>query len=286
VTLPQIQSVPEIYPPPGNRPPGNRAAGVSVVVVGGLDPGGGAGLLRDVATATALGAQVYAVGTAWTQQDAGGHRVEPRAPAAVGAALTQALESVRPAAVKIGMAVGPATAAELLKALLGFAGAVVVDPVLWTSRGGPLWDGAPAELLPLLRRATLVTPNATEAGALRGQPVETADDAAAAGRHLVEVQGLTAVLVKGGHLTEIAGPVVDVLTTARGSARLPHPRLTGPSPRGTGCALATAIAVELGRGAPLPDALAIATGWLVEAIGSAIRIETGGGSEYHLPNGR
>jgi hydroxymethylpyrimidine/phosphomethylpyrimidine kinase len=285
VTLPQIQSVPEIYPPPGNAPPGGRGARVSIVVVGGLDPGGGAGLLRDVATATARGAQVTAVGTAWTQQGAAVHRVEPREPAAVGAALAHALGSVGPAAVKIGMAVGAATAAELMKALRGFAGAVVVDPVLSTSRGGPLWDGSPAELLPLLRRATLVTPNATEAGALRGQPVETADDAEAAGRHLVEVQGLTAVLVKGGHLAGVAGPVVDVLTTAQGSVRLPHLRLPDPSPRGTGCALATAIAVELGRGRPLPEAIAIATGWLVEAIASAVRIEIGGNHEYHLPNG-
>jgi hydroxymethylpyrimidine/phosphomethylpyrimidine kinase len=280
VTLPQIQSVPEIYPP-GSRPPGSRAAGVSIVVVGGLDPGGGAGLLRDVATATALGAQVTAVGTAWTQQGPGVHRVEPREAAAVGAALAQALGAVGSAAVKIGMAVGPATAAELLKALNGFAGAVVVDPVLATSRGGPLWDAAPAELLPLLRRATLVTPNATEAGALWGQPVETADDAAAAGRHLVDVQGLSAVLVKGGHLAQAAGPVVDVLTTAQGSARLPHPRLPGPSPRGTGCALATAIAVELGRGRALSTAVATAIDWLAAAIAEAVAV----GNERHLPPG-
>jgi len=135
VTLPQIQSVPENYPPPGNTPPGGRDARVSIVVVGGLDPGGGAGLLRDVATATARGAQVTAVGTAWTQQGAGVHRVEPREPAAVGAALAHALGAVGPAAVKIGMAVGPATAAELVKALLGFAGAVVVDPLLSSTRG-------------------------------------------------------------------------------------------------------------------------------------------------------
>jgi hydroxymethylpyrimidine/phosphomethylpyrimidine kinase len=256
-----------------------------VVVVGGLDPGGGAGLLRDVATATGLGARVHAIGTAWTQQGDGIHRVEPREPAAVGAALAEALGSVRPAAVKIGMAVGPATAAALLEALTGFAGHLVVDPVLATSRGGPLWNGSPDELLPLLRRATLVTPNAAEAGELWGQPVETADEAAAAGRQLIEVRGCQAVLVKGGHLAEVAGSVVDVLTTAQGSTRISHPRLPGPSPRGTGCALATAIVVELGRGRSLEEAIATASNWLVEAIASAVRTETGEGYEYHLPRG-
>jgi hydroxymethylpyrimidine/phosphomethylpyrimidine kinase len=184
------------------------------------------------------------------------------------------------------MAVGPATAAALVEALSGFSGAVVVDPVLATSRGGALWDGLPAELFPLLRRATLVTPNAAEARALGGQPVETAEDAAAVARQLVEVQGLTAILIKGGHLPEVAGSMVDVLTTAQGSARFPHPRLPGPSPRGTGCALATAIAVELARGLPLPEAVAVAIAWLVEAIASAVRIDTGAGEEFHLPNGR
>ena len=66
------------------------------------------------------------------------------------------------------MAVGPPTAAALIEALADYAGPVVIDPVLATSRGGALWEGAPEQLMPLLRRATLVTPNATEAAALTG----------------------------------------------------------------------------------------------------------------------
>jgi hydroxymethylpyrimidine/phosphomethylpyrimidine kinase len=278
------------------------------VVVGGLDPGGGAGLLRDVATARALGAQPHAVGTAWTEQGEGIHRVEPRAPATVGAALAHALggvrpagraqgpESVRPAgrplgldstppaavaAVKIGMAVGPATAAALIEALSGFAGPVVVDPVLATSRGGALWNGPPQELLPLLRRAALVTPNALEAAALSGRPVATVAEAEAAGRHLVEVEGLATVLVKGGHLADSDGSVTDVLVTPAGTTRYPHPRLPGPSPRGTGCSLATAIAVELGRGSPLAEAVQAAIDWLVAAIAAATSV----GDERHLTHG-
>src|SRR6185437_13120077 len=104
-----------------------------VVVVGGLDPGGGAGVLRDVATATALDARVHVVGTAWTEQGPGVHRVEPRAPEAVSAALTQALAAVRPSGVKAGMAVGPAIAAAIVEALRGYRGPLVVFPVLATA---------------------------------------------------------------------------------------------------------------------------------------------------------
>lgn len=252
------------------------------MAVGGIDPEGGAGLFRDVATARGLGARVRAVGTAWTEQGSGAHRVEPRAPAAVRDALSRALAELRPQSVKIGMAVRPATARALIAALARFRGAVVVDPVLATSRGGALWSARPAALLPLLRLATLVTPNAPEAAALAGRPVKTPADAAAAGRALVDDHGLAAVLVKGGHIRERGRAarkvVMDVLVTPSSTTWLVRPKVSGPSPRGTGCALATAIAVALGRGEPLASAIAGAADWLAAAIETAQRV----GRERHL----
>jgi hydroxymethylpyrimidine/phosphomethylpyrimidine kinase len=251
-----------------------------VVVVGGVDPGGGAGLLRDMATARSLGARAHAIGTAWTEQGPEVHRVEPRAPAAVRDALAAAVRSLRPSAVKIGMAVGPATAVGLVDGLADFAGPVVVDPVLATSRGGSLWAGSPPDLLPLLRRATLVTPNAPEAAALAGQAVTTVDDAVAAGRFLVGQQGLRTVLIKGGHLDLAAGQVTDTLVEAGRVSFIRHARASGPGPRGTGCALATAIAVGLGRGRPVSQAVEEAIAWLATAIRSAMAR----GDEKHLPD--
>jgi len=252
-----------------------------VVVAGGVDPGGGAGLLRDVATARALGARVHAVGTAWTEQGAGLHRVEPRAPTAVRDALARAVADLRPASVKIGMAVAPATARAVIAALAGFDGQVVVDPVMATSRGGGLWSAAPTALLPLLRRATLVTPNGPEAAALSGRPVVSPADAAAAAHVLVGELGLSAVLVKGGHLRDRgqdADIVSDVLVTRSSTTWFVRPRLADRSPRGTGCALATAIAVALGRGEPLVQAVAMAADWLAAAIAAAKSV----GGERHL----
>jgi hydroxymethylpyrimidine/phosphomethylpyrimidine kinase len=249
-----------------------------VIVAGGIDPSGGAGLLRDVATAAARGARAHAVGTAWTEQGDGVHRVEPRAPAAVRGALAAAIATARPAAVKIGMAVGPATATALLEGLAGYDGPVVVDPVLATSRGGTLWDGAPEEMVPLLRRATVVTPNAVEAGELAGLLVETGSAAAAAARFLLDRHRLQAVLVKGGHLDEAEAVVTDVLVTADGARHWTRPRVRGPAPRGTGCALATAIAVELARGQALAAAVESAGAWLASAIAAAVEV----GGERHL----
>jgi hydroxymethylpyrimidine/phosphomethylpyrimidine kinase len=249
-----------------------------VAVVGGLDPSGGAGILRDFLTSAAMNARAHIIASAFTEQSHERHRVEARDPAALEEALTWAVGHVRPAAVKVGMLPGPAAAAAVLAALDGYRGPVVVDPVLASSRGGRLWAAAPAELMPLLRRATLVTPNAPEAEALTGLPVRTTAAAEEAGRALLG-RGVAAVLVKGGHIADVGGPVTDVLLTSAGARRFSHARATGPAPRGTGCALSTALAVELGRGAALPEAIERATAWLAGAIAAA---RDAGNGERHL----
>jgi hydroxymethylpyrimidine/phosphomethylpyrimidine kinase len=76
------------------------------------------------------------------------------------------------------------------------------------------------------------------------------------------------VLVKGGHLAG-DGPLSDVLVAGSGTRVFEHPRVAGPSPRGTGCALATAIAVGLGRGDPLEVAIQRAATWLAGAIAAS-----------------
>jgi hydroxymethylpyrimidine/phosphomethylpyrimidine kinase len=250
---------------------------VVVAVIGGLDPSGGAGLIRDVLTAMALGARPLAVGTAWTEQAEGRHRVEPRRPADLADAVRQAVAG-GPDAIKIGMVPDPTSVEAILAGLGGYPGPVVVDPVMATSRGGSLWRGAPEDLLPLLRRATLVTPNAGEAAALSGQPVRNLQEAAA-GALALRVLGLPAVLVKGGHLGTASDPVTDTLVTEAGVHRSSHARVPGGDVRGTGCALATALAVHLARGASMMAALEAATEWLTAALAAAVDV----GDERHLP---
>jgi hydroxymethylpyrimidine/phosphomethylpyrimidine kinase len=247
-----------------------------LAAIGGVDPGGGAGVVRDSLTAAALGASVHVVGTAWTEQGDAVHAVEPRDPARLAAAVRHAVAR-GPQAVKIGMVPNGLAVAAIIDGLAGYTGPVVVDPVLASSRGGVLFAGTTDDILPLLRRATLVTPNVPEVVTLARHPVSDDRSAEVAARALREA-GVAAVLVKGGHLGTGAEPVVDVLVTAGGTRLVTHPRLPGPIPRGTGCALATAIAVGLARNAPLADAVETATAWLARAIASAIDVS----GEQHL----
>jgi hydroxymethylpyrimidine/phosphomethylpyrimidine kinase len=209
------------------------------------------------------------VGTAWTEQGEGRVRsIEARAASAIEDAVRWAVRAPAPGAVKVGMVPGPDAAEAILRGLVDFRGPVVVDPVLMASSGGPLWEGPLDRLGPLLRRATLVTPNAPEAAALAGRPVRTLSDAAAVAAELCAL-GIAAVLVKGGHLEPGDEVVTDLLATAQGQRSYRRRRAPGPSPRGTGCALATAVAVGLASGLSLEVAVGEATTWLADRISRA-----------------
>ena len=64
-----------------------------LIAIGGLDPGGGAGLVRDFLTARTWGAAVRLIPTAWTEQsEVGVTGIEPRESSALGRAIRASLE--------------------------------------------------------------------------------------------------------------------------------------------------------------------------------------------------
>jgi hydroxymethylpyrimidine/phosphomethylpyrimidine kinase len=243
-----------------------------VVACGGFDPSGGAGVVRDFVTARTLGARATLVLTAWTSQT---HRAvqgfEARPGSDVARELVAALTENPPGVglgVKIGMVGNQGVADALVAALEGFSGPIVYDPVLRASSGGRLFNGDPGTIGGLLRRATLITPNADEAANLAERSVDTVEGGISAARRLLDL-GARAVLLKGGHLGRARDPndvATDILVTREGERLFTLPRVPDKSPRGTGCALATAIAVELARGQALARAVEHAKGWLHQQI--------------------
>jgi hydroxymethylpyrimidine/phosphomethylpyrimidine kinase len=246
-----------------------------LLLVGGMDPGAGAGVLRDFLTAVELGAWPTVVVTSITEQDSTAvTSIEPREPARVAGAIAAGLARMRTPAVKIGMVANAAVAHSVTEALARFTGPVVYDPVLRASSGGSLYEGDRDAILELARHASLLTPNLGEAAWLLDRPLQGLVDAQAAAHDLGRL-GIPAVLLKGGHL---AGDATDVLVRGKSERLFTHARISGPSPRGTGCALATAIAVGLGRGQDLEAAVGSAKTWLTSKIARATRV----GREWHL----
>jgi hydroxymethylpyrimidine/phosphomethylpyrimidine kinase len=133
----------------------------------------------------------------------------------------------------------------------------VIDPVLVSSSGGVLLDdgGRAALIRTLFPLATLVTPNVPEVAALLTERVAS-DEATLIeqGKRLLDL-GSAAILLKGGHRE--GEEAVDLLISQAGVEKLVSARLAGSS-RGTGCALASAIAAGLAGGEQLSVACAAA----------------------------
>lgn len=227
-----------------------------VLVLGGLDPSGGAGLFADLEALEAVGACGWGVATALTAQGPRGARsASPVALPLVRAQVAALLEGgERPRAAKTGMLGTAAHAAALSRWLSRPPLArlpLVVDPVLAASSGLSLFDAGgrrPGRAMePLLRRAALVTPNWPELELLAGRPLGSEEEAVRAARELPA----RAVLVKGGHRS---GPPVDVLVRGRRVVRIAGTRRPGTA-RGTGCRLASAVAGLLAAGVPLEEAV-------------------------------
>lgn len=230
-----------------------------VLSIAGSDPTGGAGILADMKTFSAF--QVYGLGvvTAVTAQDRRGVRATLRVSAPLVLQQLRCLTATTtPDAIKTGMLLNPA----IVKAVsLGLRErrppVIVVDPVMFASRGGQLLNktGLTAlkrELLPL---ATLVTPNLIEAEMLSGLKVTSVKEMAEAARR-IEGQCGCQVLVKGGHL---AGKAIDLFYDGKRITQFSLPRIKGKGDvHGTGCAFSSAVAAGLARGLPLHSAIGTA----------------------------
>ncbi len=232
----------------------------AVLLIGGTDSSGGAGLLQDGRVLSAFGVSARLVVTAVTAQGRGGvQAVAPVTPTMLLAQL-DAVASLGPvAAVKIGLVPDSALAALLAAHLprLWPTAPIVLDPVVRASAGGAL--GAAEGFLPLWSLATLITPNLPEAAALLRTAAATDRRAMRDQAQALRVRGAQAVLLKGGHCP--GARVGDLLLTATEARWYSGRRLPGDR-RGTGCALASGIAAGLALGRDLPGAVAGARRWL------------------------
>jgi hydroxymethylpyrimidine/phosphomethylpyrimidine kinase len=254
-----------------------------VLVVAGSDSGGGAGIQADIKTITALGGYAATAITALTAQDTVRvHDVVGVDPAFIRKQIQVVAADIGADVVKTGMlhsaAVVKAVFAELAQSLPGVP--VVVDPVLAAKGGAALLE---SEALVTLRdvalpRAAVLTPNVPEAEALAGLPIGTFADMERAAEALLAL-GPAAVLLKGGHMG--GGTVRDVLVTARGKRIYEAPRIDTKHTHGTGCTLASAIAVGLAQGLALEDAVARAHAYVQAAIRSAPGFGQGHGPLDH-----
>ncbi len=221
----------------------------AVLVIAGSDSSGGAGLQRDLRVLGEFGVRAVTAITAVTAQsdkDVKALLVLP--PDLIGGQISAALDTCRVGAVKIGMLGDAATVVVVADCLARMPGVpIVLDPVLQSTSGTVLLDSAGQQMMlsRLLPMVTLLTPNLLELAQLFGDRSERILD-----------RGPQAILLKGGH-GEGAQSIDLLLEAGREPVELASPRLP-VAMRGTGCALSTAIAVELAKGNSLEKSCRVA----------------------------
>jgi len=243
-----------------------------VLVIAGSDSGGGAGIQADIKTITMLGGHAMTAITAITAQNTQGVSCVHPVPAEMVLAQIDAVASdIGVDAVKIGM-IGSAFAAEViaerLKQLEGVP--IVFDPVMVATSGAQLADEATvAAFGKLMDIATIATPNLPELRRLTGE-----EDPVSGALNLVGKHGCS-VLIKGGH--EEGDALADVLIETDNITTWQGQRIDTTSTHGTGCTLASAIAVYLANGASLTDAVANAREFVRVALYAAPGLGEGSG---------
>lgn len=228
-----------------------------ILIIAGSDSGGGAGIQADIKTVTMLGGHAMTAITAITAQNTRAVEHIMKVPAGlVVKQMATVAEDIGVDAIKIGMLGGQdmadTVADELGRSL--YPRSIVFDPVMVATSGASLADDLTVVSMDRLARiSTLVTPNLPELVALCGHYKIADDNVEAAAANYAARIG-TAVLVKGGHgHTET---IIDRLIEADGTVTSwSDKRIDTSSTHGTGCTLATAIAVGLGQGMALSDAI-------------------------------
>jgi len=259
----------------------------NVLSIAGVDPSGGAGLLADLKSFSALGAYgcgVVAALTAQNTQAVAGVHVPPTD--FLRLQLDTLFADVRIDAVKIGMLGTEQIVATVADSLARETPPhVVLDPVMVAKSGDHLLARSAIAMMreALFPQVSMLTPNLPEAGVLLEQrapeSVKEMYRAAERLRELLPLSRACWVLLKGGHLP--GNELTDLLFDGDRMIELSGPRIDTPNTHGTGCSLSSAVAALLPRCAdqihPVEAAVREARRWLAAAIAASGQLEVGQG---------
>ena len=254
-----------------------------VLAVAGSDSGGGAGLQADIKTVTALGGYAATAVTALTSQNTVGvHDIHEVPATFVTGQMKSVMDDIGADCIKTGML----HTREIIDAVVDFYEnraphiPLVVDPVMFAKDGTELLQQETSQTLKahLICRATMLTPNIPEAIALTGLPISSVYEMEHAATILLTL-GPKAVLLKGGHLE---GNVVrDILVTDEDLEFFDSPRVETRHTHGTGCTLASAVAVGIAQGLTIRDSVVRAREYVRKAIETAPGLGAGHGPLNH-----
>jgi len=240
-----------------------------LLTVAGFDPGGGAGILLDVASFRHNGFQGAAVITSLTAQNTREIKdtfLPP--PDFVWSQYRVLAEDINVSGIKIGMLGSRKNILHVSGILSENQGIPkVVDPVFRSTSGTWLLEkkAVPEFMESISEKTDLITPNIPEAALILGESINSIEEAGRAAFRIFHNWGIPC-LIKGGHL---AGKVRDILYDGERFHQYEGQRIE-KSVHGTGCFLSSSLLSMLATGMILEKACAAAIEATRRAVAGAV----------------
>ncbi len=256
----------------------NDLSDPKILLIGGIDPTIGAGLVLDSNIVLDYKLRPLLTVTAVTAQNSSTFISFEKVSAKMISEQLQIISKENEiAAVKIGM-LGSRSAVEAVATFFedNHHPNIVLDPILKSSSGYDLISEVGYQLLKvrLLPISNIITPNLMEAEKLAEMKIETYEEAKEAAR-MIKMLGPQNVLITGGHFAE-NDTVSDILYNGNKYFRLTGPRVEKGLIRGTGCLISTSIACNLGLKQTTKDAVTEAEKYCRQKIIDSRKIESTG----------
>lgn len=230
------------------------------ISIAGFDPSGGAGILSDIKTFSAIGVYGTSVITALTAQNV--QRVSNILPIETNFVEEQIdliLEDLPVIFGKTGMLYSQEIIKLVSKKISEYDLKIVVDPVMVAGSGGSLSEEGMADALRkyLLKESLLITPNLFESELLSGITINSKEDAIEAAYKIGE---FCDVVVTGGHLDGDNILFNGHISVMEGNL------IESENTHGSGCSFSAAITAYMSKGLDMESAIKKADSFVKESI--------------------
>jgi len=254
-----------------------------ILIIGGSDSSGGAGIQADIKTVTSLGSYAMTAITAVTSQNTTGvSSIIPIPANEISKQIEFTSKDIRPDTIKIGMLHSPPVINSVINSLKKInIKKIILDPVMVAKGGAKLIDNKSIQILKnkLIKKVSLITPNIPEAEILSNTKILTIEDMIFAANKLLNI-GAKNVLIKGGHMPSKF--VIDIFVNKNEITKFHSKKFNTKNTHGTGCTLSSAIATFYSCGKTLKKSCEMAINYVNHAIRSGPNFGKGHGPINHL----
>ncbi len=241
-----------------------------IISIAGSDSGGGAGIQADLKTFATLGVHGTCAVTAITAQNTlGVQKIHDLPVEVIVDQIDSIVSDFSVDYAKTGMVYSDEIIRAVAKRIRKYKIPLVVDPLMRAGAGGSLMrqDAISTIVEELFPLATVVTPNAFEAGILSDMIVKDRESAKKAAAKIYDL-GANAVIITGGHL-DGSDVLYDGLFELIEGERIER------EAHGTGCTYSAAIAAYLAKGHDLKNAAIKAKDFVTASIRMGVGVGRG-----------